>query len=210
MAINGINWSVCRFMIGWTILSTACTSPITTLPILGDMDIQGPDTTYHQIPDFSFVDHRRDTITRTDLQGKVYVADFFFTKCPTICPKMAQQMLRLHDKYKAEPKFALLSHSIDPKYDTIPALSRYATKLGVSESPSWHFLAVPKDQLNHIAMNYLAALQEDSTSSEGFTHSGHFLLVDGNSHIRSFCDGTKPKEVDRLMKEIDFLLNENK
>lgn len=193
-----------------TCLFICCKPKVSSLPILGDIDLSGGDTVYHEIPDFIFADQHGDSISKQKLKGKVYVADFFFTKCPTICPKMSQQMLRLQEQYIERTDFNLLSHSIDPKYDTIAALKKYADKLGIGDSKTWHFLSVPKDQLNRIARSYLAALQEDNASPGGFTHSGHFLLIDRQSHIRSFCDGTKPKDVDRLMTEIDFLLNETK
>lgn len=188
----------------------ACTSAPHTLPKLGEMDIVNGDTIYHQIPAFSFTDQYGDTITEKTLAGKIYVTDFFFTKCPTICPKMSKQMLRLHEKYSGEKNMLLISHSIDSKYDTTATLKQYAVKLGVGDTKFWHFLHIPKDELNHIAREYLASVQRDTLTAGGFTHTGHFILVDGDRHIRSFCDGTKPEEVDRLMHDIDQLLNEYK
>lgn len=188
----------------------ACNSSPKPLPILGEVYVENGDTIYHQIPDFSYVDQYGQPYNQDSVRSKIYVSDFFFTKCPTICPKMAQQLLRIHQKFESNPAFRILSHSIDPKYDTTAALKKYADKLGVGQSQTWHFLSVPKDELNKIAGKYLAALQEDSSSAGGFTHSGHFLLVDGQRHLRSFCDGTKPEEVDRLMNEITQLLDEIK
>lgn len=180
------------------------------LPILGEMDISDGDTVYHQIPDFSFTNQYGEEYNQDSIRGMVYVSDFFFTKCPTICPKMAQQLLRIHDKFRDHPDFRILSHSIDPKYDTTAALQSYADKLGVGESRTWYFLSLPRDKVNETARQYLAAALEDSTAAGGFTHTGHFLLVDGERHIRSFCDGTKAEEVDRLMKEISILLDERR
>lgn len=180
------------------------------LPILGEMDISGGDTVFHQIPDFSFINQYGEEYNQDSIRGKIYVSDFFFTKCPTICPKMAQQLLRIHERFADDPDFRILSHSIDPKYDTTEALLKYAEKLGVGQTRTWHFLSLPKDQINETARQYLAAVQEDSTAAGGFTHTGHFLLVDGERHIRSFCDGTKAEEVDRLMKEISILLDERR
>lgn len=186
----------------------SCVHRPDTLPILGEMDMSDGDTIYHQIPDFSFTNQYGEAYNQDSIRGKVYVSDFFFTKCPTICPKMAQQLLRIHDKFRDQPDFRILSHSIDPKYDTTAALLKYADKLGVGQSRTWQFLSLPKDKINETARQYLAAAQEDSTVAGGFTHTGHFLLVDGERHIRSFCDGTKAEEVDRLMKEISMLLDE--
>lgn len=186
----------------------SCVHRPDTLPILGEMDISDGDTIYHRIPDFAFTNQYGEEYNQDSIRGKVYVSDFFFTKCPTICPKMAQQLLRIHDKFRDQPDFRILSHSIDPKYDTTAALLKYADKLGVGQSRTWQFLSLPKDKINETARQYLAAAQEDSTVAGGFTHTGHFLLVDGERHIRSFCDGTKAEEVDRLMKEISMLLDE--
>lgn len=186
----------------------SCVHRPDTLPILGEMDISDGDTIYHRIPDFAFTNQYGEAYNQDSIRGKVYVSDFFFTKCPTICPKMAQQLLRIHDKFRDQPDFRILSHSIDPKYDTTAALLKYADKLGVGQSRTWQFLSLPKDKINETARQYLAAAQEDSTVAGGFTHTGHFLLVDGERHIRSFCDGTKAEEVDRLMKEISMLLDE--
>ena len=180
------------------------------LPILGESEIVNGDTIFHQIPDFSFLDQYGQPYNQDSVFSKVYVSDFFFTKCPTICPKMAQQLLRVHQKFGHNPEFRILSHSIDPKYDTTEALKKYADKLGVGDSRTWHFLSVPKNEISAIAGKYLAAVQQDSTLEEGFTHTGHFLLIDHKRRIRSFCDGTKPNEVDRLMKEISLLLDEKK
>ena len=117
-------------------------------------------------------------------------------------------MLRLNEKYSGNIQMMLLSHSIDSKYDTTATLKKYAEKLGVGDTRFWHFLHVPKDEVNHIAREYLASVQKDTLTAGGFTHTGHFILVDGDRHIRSFCDGTKPEEVDKLMADIDLLLHE--
>ncbi len=187
-----------------------CETSSKVLPILGFSDIQNGDTIYHTIPDFAYVDQNGDTVSQKTVAGKIYVTDFFFTHCPTICPKMAQQMLRLHAKYQSNKDFLLLSHSIDAKYDTVATLKKYADKLGVGESHTWHFMHVPADELFDQAKSYLTAVQKDTMESTGFTHSGHFVLVDGQRHVRSFCDGTKPDEVDKLMKDIDILLDEKR
>ncbi len=197
-------------LVGVFTICLGCNQSPKSLPVLGESEIVDGDTILHQIPEFSYLDQYGQPFTQDSVKSKVYVSDFFFTKCPTICPKMAQQLLRIHQIFEGNADFRILSHSIDPKYDTVAALKKYAEKLGVGNSQTWHFLSVTKTELSAIAGEYLAAVQQDSTLEEGFTHTGHFLLVDRDRHIRSFCDGTKPEEVDRLMKEIAFLLNENK
>lgn len=186
----------------------SCKQSVKSLPYLGESEISDGETVQYTIPPFRYVNQHGDSISEKTVEGKIYVTDFFFTHCPTICPKMSQQMLRLHEKYKDRADVLLLSHSIDSKYDTVATLKKYAEKMGVAESNRWHFMHVPADELSFRAQSYLTAVQKDSTESVGFTHSGHFILVDRNRHIRSFCDGTKPDEVTKLMEEIDFLLNE--
>lgn len=196
------------YFLSLSILSfISCTSH-QPLPFIGESEVVNGITVNHQVPVFRFADQNGDSITTQTMSDKIYVADFFFTRCPTICPKMARQMLRLHEHYRDNPDFALLSHSIDPKHDSVPVLKKYSEKLGVSASKSWHFLHVPSDVLNFTAMEYLAALQKDTTSDQGFTHTGHFILIDQDRHIRSYCDGTKPDEVNRLMRDIDWLIAE--
>jgi protein SCO1/2 len=196
-------------LIGVFIICLGCNQTPRPLPVLGESEIVDGDTIFHQIPDFSYLNQYGQPFNQDSVKSKVYVSDFFFTKCPTICPKMAQQLLRIHQKFNQNPDFRILSHSIDPKYDSVAALKKYAEKLGVGSSHTWHFLSVPKTEISAIAGEYLAAVQQDSTLEEGFTHTGHFLLIDRDRHIRSFCDGTKPEEVDKLMKEIALLLTEN-
>ncbi len=175
------------------------------LPILGNHKIDGADTAYHQIPDFAFVDQDSVLVTNATFEGKAYVADFFFTSCPTICPKVKKQMLRLYDKYKDDDRLMLLSYSIDPKRDTVGRLKVYAENLGVS-SQKWRFVTGDKDKTYELAEDYLSIAREDPEAPGGFDHSGWLLLVDGKRHIRSFCDGTNPEKVDQFMKDIDWLL----
>ncbi|MBK8566390.1 MAG: SCO family protein [Saprospiraceae bacterium] len=178
------------------------------LPILGNRDV-GPsgDTIYHQIRDFSFIDQDSQVVNNATFAGKAYVADFFFIACPTICPKTSKQMLRIHDHFKTEPNLLLLAHSVAPKYDTVAALNRYARNLGVGSS-KWHFVTGEQAKIYDIAGDYFSIAQEDPTAPGGFDHSGRLILVDKNRHVRSFCDGTDPEDVDRFMRDIEKLLNE--
>lgn len=203
-----MNGKIMLLLLGSIFLLHYCKLPAPILPILGETEISNGDTIYHTIPPFSFVDQNGDTVNENTVKGKIYITDFFFTHCPTICPKMAQQMHDLHEKYKNNADVLFLSHSIDSKYDTVATLKKYAEKLNVADSKTWHFLHVPADQLFDRARSYLTAVQKDSTESAGFTHSGHFVLVDRNRHIRAYCDGTKPEDVSILKRKIDQLLNE--
>ena len=132
---------------------------------------------------------------------------FFFTSCPTICPKMKKQMLRLYAKYEKDDRILLLSHSIDTKRDTVGKLKSYATGLGVS-SNKWHFVTGDKDDIFEIADDYFSVAQDDPNAPGGFDHSGRFILVDKNRYVRSFCDGTDPASVDQFMLDIDRLLEQ--
>ncbi|WP_276496612.1 SCO family protein [Pontibacter litorisediminis] len=187
------------------------------LPIYGEREpvertVNGEtvvDTIYHQIPDFTFVDQDSQRVTQETVAGKIYVTDFFFTSCPTICPKMKTQMLRVYEAYKENPNIVLLSHSIDPAHDTVAVLKDYADRLGI-ESEKWHLLTGDKDSIYDIAMQYLVPAQEDEGAEGGFTHGGHFILVDGQRHVRGIYDGTKEESVDKLIQDIPLLLNEKK
>ncbi len=177
------------------------------LPILGEKEVVNGDTVYHTIPDFSFINQDSQVITNKTFENQLYVVDFFFTSCPTICPKVTRQMLRIYEKYKNVSGISLLAHSIDPKRDTVSKLKDYANKIGVS-APKWHFITGDKEKIYEIADDYFSVAIEDSDSPGGFDHSGRLILVDKKRHIRSFCDGTDPASVDKFMLDIDRLLKE--
>ncbi|MCO6487874.1 MAG: SCO family protein [Phaeodactylibacter sp.] len=179
--------------------------PKEALPIIGNHDIQGEDTIYHQIPDFAFIDQDSQVVTNATFGGKIYIADFFFTSCPTICPKVKKQMLRIYEKYKDEPRLMFLSHSIDPKRDTVGRLKTYSENLGV-DTGRWRFVTGNKDEIYEIADDYMSIAVEDPNAPGGFDHSGWLLLIDKDRHIRSYCNGTEPEKVDEFMKDIDWLL----
>lgn len=180
-----------------------------TLPIIGNRDVVDGDTIYHTVPDFAFVDQDNQLVTNETFAGKAYVVDFFFTSCPTICPKVTKQMLRIYNAFKDEDRLLLLAHTIDPKRDTVGHLKMYATNLGV-ESSKWHFVTGEKDDLYEIADDYFSIAIENPDVPGGFDHSGRIILVDPQRHVRSFCDGTDPESVDKFMKDIEVLLNEMK
>jgi protein SCO1/2 len=197
---------------------TACESERTEeLPILGPYTVQDEivdgtlktDTVFTTVRDFSFVDQDGNTIDQSVIDGKLYVTDFFFTSCPTICPKMKQQMLRIYERFEAEDDIVLLSHSIDPKRDSVGRLKTYADKLGI-DAQKWHLMTGERDSIYSMAKHYMIAAQEDRLAPGGYAHSGAFLLVDRNRQIRGIYDGTNPEEVDQLMLDLEFLLNENK
>lgn len=196
------------FFIAVAIL-TSCHQTTQNLPILGEREVIDGDTVYHSIPDFAFVDQDSQVITNETFAGKIYVADFFFIACPTICPKTTKQMLRIYERFENEDGVLLMAHTVAPKYDTVAALRHYAHNLGV-ESKKWHFVTGDQEEIYEIADDYFSIAMEDPDAPGGYDHSGRFILVDQNRHIRSFCDGTDPEDVDRFMKDIENLLNEKK
>lgn len=185
--------------------TSGCQYQPQTLPILGEADVVNGDTLYHTIPDFAFINQDSQTITNADFAGKVYVADFFFISCPTICPKVKRQMLRLYERYEKDDRIAFLSHSIDVRRDTVGRLRTYAQGLGVS-APKWHFVTGDKDAIYSMADDYFSIVVEDPSAPGGFDHSGKLILVDAQRHVRAFCDGTDPKSVNQFMRDIDLLL----
>ena len=179
-----------------------------SLPIFGNRYVEGNDTIYHTIAPFSFVDQDSATITNATVKDKIYVADFFFTSCRTICPIMKTQMLRVYEVTKNMDDVLLLSHTIDPEYDTVALLHDFAQRLEV-ESSKWHFVTGQKDSIYKIAQtSYFATALEDKTEPDGFIHSGAFLLIDRRGRIRAKYDGTKEMEVNKLIADIKQLRNE--
>jgi protein SCO1 len=175
------------------------------LPVYGEKDIQGSDTIFHTIGKFKLVDQDSVIITNETLRNKIYVADFFFTSCRTICPIMKTQMFRVYESIENDPEVLLVSHTIDPEYDTVALLHDYAERLGV-KSNKWHFLTGNKDSIYYLAQtSYFATAMEDESQPDGFIHSGAFLLIDKKGRIRGKYDGTKEAEVNKLLKDIEIL-----
>ena len=171
------------------------------------VNVVGRDTTWPKIPDFSFVNQDNQIVNNQTFDNKIYVADFFFTHCPTICPKVKKQMLRIYQKYEQDNRIMLLSHSIDQKYDTIGRLKWFANQLGVS-APKWEFVTGEKDKIYGMAPSYMSIAQVDKDAPGGFAHSGYIVLVDKNRYVRSYADGTKEEAVTKFMKDIEKLLKE--
>ncbi|HVS91557.1 MAG TPA: SCO family protein [Mucilaginibacter sp.] len=187
-----------------------------TLPILGSRKLQTrtvdgktvTDTVYQTITPFKFVNQYGDSITNKSLDADIYVADFFFTTCPSICPVMHRNMLKVYNTFKNTGDFKILSHTIDPKHDSVPVLKRYADKLGVTGN-TWWFLQGKKDSTYELAeKHYMVAVKGDSTGAGGYIHSGYFILVDKQKRIRGVYDGTDPKQVDQMIDDIKVLLAE--
>lgn len=179
----------------------------TSLPFLGfhETDSISGDTIYHAIRPFEFMNQDSQKVTNEMFKDKVYAVDFFFISCPTICPKLTKQMLRVHEKFKDNPNFLMLSHTVDTKHDTIPRLKSYAKNLG-ADTQKWHFVTGDKSKIYTIAEDYFSVALENEDAPGGYDHSGRIILVDGKGRVRSFCNGTEPVEVDLFMKDIELLL----
>lgn len=166
------------------------------------------DTVYHTIPAFTFVNQDGDTITNHSLDGNIYVADFFFTSCPSICPIMHRNMLKIYEAFKNQNDFKILSHTIDPKYDSVATLKKYADGLNITGN-TWWFLRGSKEDTYKLAKDYLVkSPQETNDSKEKFVHDGYFVLVDKQKRIRGAYDGTQETQVEQLIKDIKHLQTE--
>ena len=180
-------------------------SPKKELPFYGKKVINGESVT-QQVPAFNFTDQKNEAVSAETFKDDIYVVDFFFIHCPTICPKVKANGLRIYNKFKDNDKLLMLSHSIDVRNDTVAALKHHAEKLGI-DSKKWHLVTGDHDAIYNIADNYFSVAKEDPSAPGGFDHSGRLILIDKNRHVRSFCDGTNAEDVDRFMKDIERLIN---
>ncbi|WP_242510001.1 SCO family protein [Hymenobacter persicinus] len=207
------------FALSTTLLLPACSldsKPADTerLPFLGEREVKPhadgspADTVYATIPDFRLTDQDRQVITNQTFAGKVYVTDFFFATCPSICPKMQSELLRVYTKFKDDPRVLFLSHTIDPAHDSIPVLRDYAQRLGIQDASRWHFATASHDSIFSLARAYMTAAQVDKGVPGGFAHSGAFALIDPQRRIRGVYDGMNPLEVQRLLDDLPVLLKE--
>jgi protein SCO1 len=164
----------------------------------------------HFIADFAFTNQNGKTITQKDYQGKIYVADFFFTTCQTICPMMTDNMVWLQSQIKNNPKVMLLSHSVTPDIDSVAVLKKYAVKKGVIDS-KWNLVTGNKKDIYYIARkSYLAVKTGNPLEMYDMVHTENFVLVDAQKRVRGFYDGTKREEVEKLLEDILFLCESNK
>lgn len=189
--------------------------PPKTLPILGSRDpvtkvVDGKtvtDTLYHSIPDFRLLNQDSVFIDNQLFENGVYIANFFFTHCPSICPTMQRNVLKVYEKYKGDERVKFLSHSIDFRHDSPSVLKSYAEKLGITND-QWQFVTGAKAAVYNLADSYMVYTKEDSNVPGGYDHSGYLLLVDSNRHIRGAYDGTNDEQVQLLLDELAILLKE--
>ncbi|MDB5154775.1 MAG: hypothetical protein JWR54_3526 [Mucilaginibacter sp.] len=197
-------WTACKFN----------TSDKKVLPIYGNRQpvtkmVNGKpvtDTVYQTISKFKTVNQYGDSITNRSLDGDIYIADFFFTTCPSICPVMHRNMLNVYNAFKSRGDIRIISYTIDPKHDSVPVLKSYADKLGVSGN-TWWFLQGKKDDIYKLSESYLVRKPQQDAKQQ-FIHDGSFILVDKQKRIRGAYDGTDPKQVDQMITDIKTLQNE--
>ena len=215
-----------RIYIGVVLIFSAITlylfygalKPNKTLPIYNPADVNPElvDSTvqyvskYHTIADFSFINQNGKTVTQKDYEGKVYVADFFFTTCGSICPKMTTNLVDVQKAVKNNPKVKLLSLSVFPETDTVPALKAYAKKYGVIDS-KWNLVTGDKKEIYTMARkSYLAVKMGKPEELYDMVHTENFVLVDQKKRVRGFYDGTKKEEIQRLIEDVNWLCENEK
>ena len=163
---------------------------------------------YHTIADFKLINQNGDTITQEDYKGKIYVADFFFTTCPTICPVMTGNMVEIQEAIKNDDEVMLLSHSVTPVIDSVPQLKKYAMEKGVIDS-KWNLVTGDKKQIYELARkSYLAVKTVGDGGPYDMIHTENFMLIDKKGQIRGFYDGTNKEDIQRLLKDIKKLKKE--
>jgi protein SCO1/2 len=198
-------------------LSSSCNSN-NELPIYGNRDVKVSivdgkeviDTIYATIPNFRLINQNGDTVTEKVMEGKIAVVDFFFTTCPTICPIMKREMIRVYQEFQQNEKVILLSHTIDPEHDTIEVLQDYSKRLG-SDGKQWQFLTGERAYIYELAeKGYYSTAMADSTEPGGFVHSGGLILIDEKKRVRGIFNGTNSADTDKLIEAIHLLLNEDK
>ena len=164
----------------------------------------------HKIADFSFINQNGKVITQKDYEGKIYVADFFFTTCQSICPIMTTNMVDVQRAILNNQKVMLLSHTVTPEIDSVPVLKKYALEKGVVDS-KWNLVTGDKKEIYSMARkSYLAVKLGKPNELYDMVHTENFVLVDAQKRVRGFYDGTKKEEINRLIDDINWLCENDK
>jgi len=184
-------------------------NPIDLNPELVDESLRNVDK-FHRVGSFSLTDQDGNEVTENNFKDKIYITDFFFVTCPTICPKMTKQMDRVYHEFEVNADISFLSHTVMPEADSVPVLKEYADEIGVS-SDKWKFVTGDRKQIYNLARKtYFAAVTEGDGGPDDFVHTENFVLVDKEKKLRGFYDGTSKKDIDRLIVDIYALLEEYK
>ncbi len=201
-------------LIGLVLLNQACQPEKKVsnlvLPILGEKHLGSTDTIYHQVGAFSLTNQFNETITDKTVQNKIYVADFFFATCQSICPQMSKHLQLVQTAYANDDSVLILSHTVNPMHDTVQVLANYGSRYGAIKN-KWHFLTGNKKTIYDLAKNdYLVNALEDDGTPEGFLHSELLLLIDSQQRLRGMYDGTDEVAVKKLISDIQLLKTERK
>lgn len=163
---------------------------------------------YHTIADFSLTNQNGETITQDNYENKIYVADFFFTTCQTICPIMTGHMAEIQEKLKNDDEVMLLSHTVTPEIDTVAQLKKYALEKGVNDA-KWNLVTGDKKQIYDLARKSYLAAKDVPFSENDLVHTENFVLVDKKKRIRGFYDGTDKESIEKLLNDIKILEKED-
>ncbi len=195
--------------VGWYFFNINEQKPLRTLPFFGQKNtIKVGDTTFHTVKPFCFTSQYDEKVTEETVKGKIYVTDFFFTTCQSICPIMSTELERVYKEFASNMDVLILSHTVAPEEDSVNVMMDYAKLHGVKDK-QWLFLTGDKKQLYDMARtSYLLNMEEGNGDADDFIHTQNFALVDKERHLRGFYDGTDSLEVSRLITDIKLLLEE--
>ncbi len=211
IGLSIIIWGVISVSLFYSILK-----PVEKLPIYQPASVNSElvDTTivhkinYHKISDFSLTNQNGETITQNKFDNKIYVADFFFTTCQSICPIMTKNMKEIQDKLIKDSEVLLLSHTVFPEIDSVEVLKKYAIENDVIDS-KWDLVTGDKKQIYDLARKSYLAAKDNSFGEYEMIHTENFVLIDKKKQIRGFYDGTNKEEIDKLYEDIKILKNSN-
>ena len=211
IGLSIIVWGIISVSLFYSILK-----PVERLPIYQPASVNSElvDTTivhkinYHKISDFSLTNQNGETVTQSKYDNKIYVADFFFTTCQSICPIMTKNMKDIQDKLIKDSEVLLLSHTVFPEIDSVEVLKKYAVENQVIDS-KWDLVTGDKKEIYDLARKSYLAAKDNSFGEYEMIHTENFVLIDKKKQIRGFYDGTNTEEIDRLYKDIKILKNSN-
>ncbi len=182
-------------------------NPVDVNPRLVDSSVRNVSHG-HKIANFNLINQNGKIITEKDFKNKIYIADFFFTRCTTICPIMSTNMASIQETFKTDSDIMFLSMSVTPKIDSIPVLKQYAKKKGAITG-KWHITTGDKKHIYDLARkSFMAVLDEGEGGEQDFIHTEQFILIDKKQQIRGFYDGTDPKDIEILKNDILILKKE--
>lgn len=200
------------FLLVGIAIAAGCDSPSKEFPVIGpELLSESGEPLIHTIGGFQFIDQNGSPFTHAAVEGKMYVADFFFTTCPDICPMMSKSLLRVEKETKGMEDFLILSHTLDPEFDTPEELTKYIDDLG-AEAKRWHFLTTEEEDYVYQLMmdRYLLSGSPTGAINGGIFHTGKLVLVDQLGRIRGYYEGTDPLDVQRLIEDIPVLQQQMK